>query len=271
MKSNKMKPVTVEDLLRFKRMEQPPQEFWIEFERELRAKQLAAIVEPRPWWAPFIRLGAKYSHFQLPVGAAAILVLSVITVREYRSSHIGSAYVSPTSVEEVSLASSDPVSGESLSAAYETSGVLAVADHLIPEESETSLPASQMPSTTTVARSVSTSTIAIEREPSPSAKYIATNLAAAQAADPRLLDEVFGSSMRQVPDRDSMRDPLTQVNAPGESRRARLLASALPVNAGVGEVTVGTSDRVARHLTEERLYDTISRVGLKADRVAIKF
>jgi hypothetical protein len=41
---------TLEELLRVKRAERPPAEFWKRFEEELRAKQLAAIVAPRPWW-----------------------------------------------------------------------------------------------------------------------------------------------------------------------------------------------------------------------------
>jgi len=36
-------------------------------------------------------------------------------------------------------------------------------------------------------------------------------------------------------------------------------------------VAVGNSQRVARRLTEERLYDSISRVGVQGDRVAFKF
>jgi hypothetical protein len=68
-----------------------------------------------------------------------------------------------------------------------------------------------------------------------------------------------------------MRDPLSHVSSPGESRRSRLLATALPVNSSISDPAVSTAGRVARNLTEQRLYDTISRVGLKGDRVAIKF
>ena len=35
--------VTIEDLLRLKRAERPPASFWSDFDREMRAKQLAAI------------------------------------------------------------------------------------------------------------------------------------------------------------------------------------------------------------------------------------
>jgi hypothetical protein len=71
--------------------------------------------------------------------------------------------------------------------------------------------------------------------------------------------------------RQPVRDPLAQISSPGESRRSRLLATALPAVAEAADITVGSSDRIARRLTEERLYDTISRVGVKGDRVAFMF
>ena len=76
--------VSLEQLLRLKRAERPAPEFWHQFERELRVKQLAAIVEPRPWWAPFIRISTKVARYQLPVGATAILALTFLTVQEYQ-------------------------------------------------------------------------------------------------------------------------------------------------------------------------------------------
>ena len=42
--------VTLEDLLRFKRAEKPDASFWVHFEQEFRAKQLAAAVERKRWW-----------------------------------------------------------------------------------------------------------------------------------------------------------------------------------------------------------------------------
>lgn len=80
--------LTVEDLLHLKRSERPAPDFWNRFERELRAKQLAAIVEKRPWWIT-LRLpqAARYvSRFQIPAGVAAVLALSIVVVREYHPS-----------------------------------------------------------------------------------------------------------------------------------------------------------------------------------------
>ncbi|HTO02581.1 MAG TPA: hypothetical protein VL069_02715 [Opitutus sp.] len=111
----------------------------------------------------------------------------------------------------------------------------------------------------------------LSQEPTPSARYIAANLAAAQEADPGLLDDVFGQRFQHSRNLQPIRDPLSRVTAPSESRRSRLLATALPVNATANEIGAITGDRMARKLSEDRLYDTISRVGVKGDRVAIKF
>jgi hypothetical protein len=42
---------TLEELLRFKRAERPAPEFWAEFDRGLRQKQLAALVKRPQGWA----------------------------------------------------------------------------------------------------------------------------------------------------------------------------------------------------------------------------
>lgn len=76
--------MTIEKLLQLKRAERPAPEFWSQFEQELRAKQLAAIVEKRPWWMA-LRLPAlspALRRFQLPVGAAAVLVVTFLIVSE---------------------------------------------------------------------------------------------------------------------------------------------------------------------------------------------
>jgi hypothetical protein len=263
-------PVSLEDLLRLKRLETPPAEFWSQFDRELRAKQLAAIVEPRPWWAPLIRVGARVSHLQLPLGAAAILVVSFVTLREYSSPELipvdqpviaarMDAVHAPVAQPDEAYAT---YRNETLAAEIDTTpGALELDDAaaVLTEMSSFALAENAEPAPS-----------AVSSEPSPSERYIAANLAAAQAADPSLMDEVFGPSARTSQLKQPMRDPLAQVTASGESRRARLLATALPVNATSSDLVIGAKDRVARDLTEQRLYDTISRVGLKGDRVALK-
>jgi hypothetical protein len=117
-------------------------------------------------------------------------------------------------------------------------------------------------------------------EYSPAARAIAANLAAVKANAPQLvqlLERVPGmESIMNPPERTQAVDPLSRVQSPSDSRRtSRLLASALPtlasysVNEDSGDRAM--VDRVSRSLTEDRLYDSISRFGVKADRVAIKF
>jgi hypothetical protein len=270
MKSPK-RAVSLEDLLRVKRAEQPAPSFWTDFDRELRAKQLAAIVEPRPWWAPFIRISARASRFQLPVGAVAILAVSFVTIREYRAPVLDSTYV-PQHLAQ---------SAEAVATPQQTLQAVASRENIEADEGSVSRLAVVPPVAVAEELAIETSPVnpraairtdsAVALEPSPSAQYIAANFAAVQAADPGLVDDLFGSSMRRVPVRQPVRDPLSQVSAPGESRRSRLLATALPLNDAAGDLAIETRDRLTRKLTEERLYDTISRVGVKGDRVAIKF
>jgi hypothetical protein len=68
---------TLEELLRVKRAERPPAEFWKRFEEELRAKQLAAIVAPRRWWQPLTALvpGRRAAAFA-GVGAAVAVAFA---------------------------------------------------------------------------------------------------------------------------------------------------------------------------------------------------
>lgn len=264
----KSKPtVSLEDLLKVKRAERPADAFWAEFEREMRVKQLAAIVEPRPWWAPLIRIGAGISRYQLPVGAAAILVLSLVTIREYR--------VPAENPQAMAGRTSAPSAVESHTSVADVGSALRVESlALATEQLETSAPISAEANALALGQSYEEALpeeAAMQVEPSPSSLYIAANLAAVQADNPALVEDAFGSVMRTAVRRDPVRDPLTHVSAPGDARRSRLLATALPVVATTAEVSSGGTDRVVRRLTEERLYDSISRFGVQGDRVAIRF
>ena len=73
--------VTIEDLLHLKRAERPAAEFWSNFERELRQKQLSALLEKRPWWQGLPQLVARRAY--LPLGATAILAFTLVSVKFY--------------------------------------------------------------------------------------------------------------------------------------------------------------------------------------------
>lgn len=83
---SKIRKVSLEEVLRLKRLERPELAFWDQFEKQLREKQLAAIVAKRPWWQlDFGRVMAGVARARVPVGAAAVLTLTFLVVREYRA------------------------------------------------------------------------------------------------------------------------------------------------------------------------------------------
>jgi hypothetical protein len=85
--------VTVEDLLRLKRAERPAPEFWANFERELRQKQLTALIEKRPWWQELPQLLAR--RIYLPVGATAILAFTLVSIKYYAPAQLGQVAPAP--------------------------------------------------------------------------------------------------------------------------------------------------------------------------------
>jgi hypothetical protein len=72
---------TLEALLRLKRSERPDEAFWNEFDHGLRQKQLAAIVEPRPWWLGLSLLSRRLAPLALPASAAAAALFAVMIAR----------------------------------------------------------------------------------------------------------------------------------------------------------------------------------------------
>ncbi len=261
--------VTLEDLLRVKRAEQPPPEFWDDFQRGMRAKQLAAIVEPRPWWAPFIKVGARVARYQLPVGAAAILAVTFVMVSEYRTVERTPVFEPAVATVAGSGAAAAGVARES--AAPAVSAPMAVSEPVAAVASSDSAPVA--PVAVPASTNVGTTSHVVPVEVSPSARYIAENLAAAQAADPEL-DQMLSRSLRGIESRP-VREPLTQVNVPGESRRSRLLGgTAWLASASVsGDSALRTDEHAARRLTERRLSesDVVSRVDVGGDRVSYRF
>lgn len=286
MKSDRQNPVTLEDLLRLKRAEQPAPEFWSRFERELRAKQLAALVVKRPWWRTLPgRALAGFSRYHLPLGATAVLALTFISVREYQTATPERGMM-PGLVDETaaSVAAAAPLA-ETVAA----SGPIASADAGSVESpaetlarSDTATVDDQNDSSSAGRISAMAALIGGSIEPtsatSPSARSIAENFAAAQSDDTifggraLLASAVHGFESRAMPARTPVVDPLAQMKAPSDVRRARYLGTALPVVANAKQVTPRSSERLASRISDERLYETVgSRLGLGGDRLMVKF
>jgi len=286
---NDQPKVTLEQLLRVKRAEKPSPEFWVQFERELRVKQLAAIVEPRPWWAPFIRVGSRLARYQMPVGAAAVVALTLLTVRQYdtaTSPSAGRSLVPQVATEKVekrglTLAASADVAakGEApVSLAANVSGLAGGVPraHRASSVGSQALGAGAMlggaasglhaeASDETDARSVA-------------ARMVAANLEVVKTSEPELVPLLELSLASQSPQPGKVaavaaRDPLSQVGAEAAQKRSnRLLGSALPATATVVASSASSSTlRLNRSISEERIYDSMRRGRLSVERVPIKF
>lgn len=268
--------VTLEDLLRLKRAERPPAEYWTQFDREMRVKQLAAIIEPRPWWAPLIRVGARVSRYQMPVGAAAILALTLVTVSQYRLPENEAAMVSGASENTLDAMPGPALSAPMAANVYEQHVAVATESSApVAVESAVAAPTrtlDALPGQVAVAQPVVERAEAKRSEFSPSARSIEANLAAVKASEPelaRLIDSMPGIGSRTVAAPAPVVDPLAHMQSPSDSRRARLLASVLPASTYSAERR--TTARLDRDLTDERLYESVSRFGVEGSKLAIKF
>jgi hypothetical protein len=268
--------VTLEDLLRLKRAEQPPAEFWAQFEDGLRAKQLAAIVEPRPWWAPFIRVGTRMARYQLPVGATAILAITFLTVREYHPASPAPVF-EPAAAETASVSIPAPAddkasAADSVSAPVVSNAPVAVAANEPAQTAAASDARADQASPSTDAVGTSSHVVAVNPELT-SAHYIAENLAKAQpTADPEL-NQMLGFSLRNADAGPARSEPLAQVSVPGESRHSRWLGTAWLASAGTGDSALRANEQATHHLPDRLLgeSDVASRIDVNGNRLTVKF
>jgi len=256
--SNDLRPrqsVTVEDLLKLKRMERPSQEFWSQFERELRAKQLAAIVNRRPWWHRLSRPVMLTTRFHAPIGAVAVLALTWVSVRQFDGTTARALAPSPYSpshlterpADETLAASASDLPAPSAAAARSTARS-AEALVLPREDAEPDASAS---TAVAPARQVST-VVASHLVPAPSS--IATNLNASALAS--LESKV---DREQAPSSGSATDELF---APS----ARLITTNMAVVRETGLDTLhrflgGTQDFAANASVGRRMVDPMVRMN----------
>lgn len=284
MKSDQKNQITLEDLLRLKRAERPPAEFWPEFERELRAKQLAALVTRRPWWRTLPqRAFAGLARYHLPLGATAVLALTFISVREYQTAaperslvpNAGASSVAATSASaetEVAAVNSGAIV-LSLPARGEFSAMSAPVDEIASTEAveERATEPQALAGNVSAMNALVGVAVGVERDESPSARSIAGNFTAVQTTEGQfnrsLLDNQRGFETRVMPARAV--DPLAQMTPPSQARRARYLGKALPASAATTAPAGRSSERLANRISDDRLYDSVSRYAFGGDRVSL--
>lgn len=263
--------VTVEDLLRLKRAERPSVEFWNAFERDLRQKQLSALLEKRPWWQEVPRWTARHAYF--PLGAAAAMAFAFVTIRNQATSPlaVGEAIL-PVTVEHAALP--ETFSGQTRLNLAE-SEVPALATPTAAASVQTPALATTIPGDVgewlpwSAPRTIET----------PSAKSIAATLARLEETQPELLENMRGTRLAPVSariqpaaDRAVMELASVSVTSPAAPRRSTRLLAGFEQREFAPEPTAPdlVRERIARRLGDPDLLDEVRRLDLKGDRLSLK-
>lgn len=282
----------MEDLLRLKRAERPAPEFWVQFEQELRQRQLAALVEKKSWWHEFAAVYSRLGGLRLPVSATAVLAVTLLSVHYYSRS--GSE---PSVITRESLPVQSEMQAPASSPQVAAPAVVAAAPALAPAAAEAEV-AKQPPPLA----NVQDATVAKAPEPvvaedsgliarlgdvledranaaelTVPARSLAIQFSASATAEPELLDAAsrLGFEDRAMPALHvrHIADALPTTAAATEPRRARLVA-ALGTAFGYSPVPSApeyAKRSIIRHLAEDGWDRSMSRLEAEGDRLSIRF
>jgi hypothetical protein len=303
--------VSLGELLRLKRAERPEPEFWARFEQDLRAKQLAAIVEKRPWWValrlPLATRALSRWTVKLPLGAAAVLALSVVVVREDRPN---AAVVTPTArAEGTAVATTttaslpqrarevpvfvvqQPVAVSALESLPAVGAGLAAEVSPKPAVTLTqdAPPVSQVAVVATVAPADPASEVGLSLaapgvvpaltplpvggvELSPVAFEAIATAESGQGFDTGFENEGLSIQWAQI--KSEVGASRATPSSPREVRRGRILASLVLADNSTEAHRLNSGyarEVLARPLGDEPAYDGLSRIGMGGDRLTLKF
>lgn len=277
MSSDPRQRPTLETLLQLKRAERPAPEFWEKFDRELRQKQLAALVQERRWWQR-LDLGLPRWAYA-PAGAAAALALSIVSVRMVMP--VAEAPV-PVAIQRDVAAKADttlPPVATSL-----TAGEPAPVSSVAATESAPSTPvvAGQDAAPAATAESIEAGltqrVLAGVAEMSPSARTIAASLARLEETDPdlvRSLQSVRFSDARPVRPAVEVQPAAALASwTAGNSRISRLAVADIAYNRPFTPEPTAPEvlrERMARRLGDADLGSRSRRLGVEGDRLHLRF
>lgn len=275
MKPEPKRPVTLDDLLRLKRAERPPAGFWAEFDRTLRAKQLAALVAKRPWWQTLPSPFAVLRRHRLPIGAAAAFALTLVAMREYRA--VAPAKLNgdgAVSVGAVRVASQLPPIESA--PAIPVAGALTTSAEASPSEApKANLDAGGQSRALAATLAVAAPGDHVAADIAPAVSQASVSLSrAAHIPDFVVADRMAVAAPafepRPATAQRAVIDPLQQMTPPGESRRAARLLTAM-VSSGQPQPSSRVTERAASRIAEDSLYEQVSRFGARGDRFNVKF
>lgn len=276
---NPRSPLTLEDLLRLKKAERPSSEFWTRFERDLRQKQLAALLERRPWWQSF-SLKFSRSRTMIPLGVTAIVALVFTTTRFSTpagiarvESEVSSVRTESPGLERSSVAVA-PVFGQdepdaaialtSVALADDESyravspaPVASLSEHLPEHAVELTPWSARSPVQSMSAMLTSANSMPLTRVNLELPQPLASN--PMPIASDRL--QRSGGAVAE----------LASVSALA-SKRTRLLAQFGDRQfAPEPQVPASIRERLTRHLSDTSFTDHFTRIGLKGDQVSLRF
>jgi hypothetical protein len=250
--------VTIEDLIRLKRDERPAAEFWVNFDHELRQKQLTALLEKRAWWQDLPQLLMRRAY--LPVGATAILAFTFVSVKYYGPTQVA-APVQQSQVAAEPVGANQAVGSPLANGSPMIAAVLEARPAEATDSTPLPEPIELMPRQT---RAVASET--------PSVQTIAANLASFELTEPELVNSVRGirlSPAARIQNVDLVVSELASVPT-NASMRSRILAQyadrPLSREPSAPEIV---RERLARRLGNSDITDRLNRIGLRGDQVSL--
>jgi len=278
--------VSLDDLFALKRAERPADDFWDDFQREFHERQRAEAIEPKRWWFMMPRVFAFLSRHQMPIGATAVLAVTFLSFRDYSEPGFEVVYTSP----EPALV--QPAAIEPEAAQPETLPVETVAADPVNELTveQAAVASAQLPAVSTAVASISdpieeispmvvwagpvvTAQDATPAFPTPSERSIAANLATIEAEQIQI-GLLLGEPEVDLAAAVTSTDILSQATL-SQPTRERLFVYQAPTDDFVMERDQSqvrdTHGNIARRISQDELYESISRLSADADRLTLKF
>lgn len=292
--------VTIEDLLQLKkRAEQPPPEFWADFDRQLKERQRAAAIQEKPsaWWRVLPRIAIA-----IPAGATAAIAIGFIV---WRSAPPSAPAPSPA---PDTLERRDVHSAQNASTALAISGPRAAESAIAqPQPAATVAVVEQTPARATAAEAAVTQPVAPQHietarnafatiAPARSHRALGAGSIVFYEPKPQTTKATSTAALYQLPvviDSDLVAalpppatsiQPVTSIESiaaeamqdAADPRRARLLTytdNTIPVAAAATDNPRVTRlrERVTSRFDDKSLSDSISRIATSGDSLSIKF
>lgn len=271
--------IALEDLLRLKKAERPTSAFWAGFERELRQKQLAALVERKTWWHGLAAAFGGLGRLQLPASGAAVLAVTFISINYYQT---GANDFEPPAIDRPASIGAVKSADRFRDAATTAANAAAVektekAERQPDQDASDAAPATKAPKPASGQEPVMDRTGTKDWEASdltPSARFIAANLASVAGIAPDLVEagvRAPGFEERALSSLHA-RHAVEMLPTAADAYRSRLPVAVLLEGSYAPEPTAPehAKKRTIRYLTEDGLDRKISRWVPHGDRFSIK-